>query len=201
MCQHTKLCTAGALRASHSLKGEGGVISPPTRELAVPLQADTSLVSGFGNPPAQSDHLHPHGPPSSCIKMAIRTPLRFSSSSNKVALTHVGHTPHHAPRLGHRSAMVVPLQNHSGTLKCTSCLNAAEPRHTVPEWPSTAPPGVITHKSGCSAMRRQAPPPFGFQVNSVPLGRVRISLDYPPALPLSGLTDVRAVISFPPKFQ
>ena len=34
-------------------------------------------------------------------------------------------------QLGHRLTMVVALQNHSGNLNSTACINAAEPRHQL----------------------------------------------------------------------
>ena len=70
-----------------------------------------------------------------------------------------------------------------------------------------------TNRSTCPARRPQAPthiipniqkaplspPPIGFQVRTVPLGHVRITLDYPSALPPAGLTHLRAYSVSHPK--
>ena len=65
---------------------------------------------------------------------------------------------------------------------------------------SKAQLGTDTNCAHRPARRREAPPQVGFQVRVVPSGHVRIILDYPSALPPSGLTDVRAIVCFPITF-
>ena len=46
--------------------------------------------------------------------------------------------------LGHRTTMAVTLQNHSGNLNSTTCINAPQPQHELSHVFSKAPSGAVT---------------------------------------------------------
>ena len=86
------------------------------------------------------------------------------------------------PMLGHRPAMVAPLQNHSGIHNSTAGLNAAKPQHKLPTLSSKTPVGAATIWSSCLARRRQAPPNAGFQVRLILIILPLFPLPLPPCL-------------------
>ena len=76
--------------------------------------------------------------------------------------------------IGHRTTMVVTLQNHSGILKSTTCINAAEPWHNASHVSSKADRGALEKGGGSQSGREYSN--FGQLMSTLLFGTASLSL-------------------------
>ena len=86
--------------------------------------------------------------------------------------------------------MVVTLQNHSGIPTVLEVSRGGAATHIV----RAVQQGAVWRQHNLFAVQQGAITPIRLLCKIVPLGHVRITLDYPPALPATGATHIRTVI-------